>query len=184
MIEAFRDRATLLIATESAAEGVNLQFAPLGVNYDLPWNPQRVEQRIGRCHRYGQQHDVVVVNFLNRCNAADQRVFQLLAEKFRLFDGVFGASDDVLGALESGVDIEKRIAQVYQECRTAEEIQTAFDALQAELDDKISQAMVETRRSLLENFDEEVHARLQLPRDDALYALTLSSPTSWPPRKH
>lgn len=175
LIEEFRDRATLLIATESAAEGVNLQFASLVVNYDLPWNPQRVEQRIGRCHRYGQQHDVVVVNFLNRRNAADQRVFQLLAEKFRLFDGVFGASDEVLGALESGVDIEKRIAQVYQECRTAEEIQTAFDSLQAELDDKISQAMVETRRSLLENFDEEVHARLQLHRDDALSALSRRS---------
>lgn len=175
LIEEFRERATLLIATESAAEGINLQFASLVVNYDLPWNPQRVEQRIGRCHRYGQQHDVVVVNFLNRRNAADQRVFQLLAEKFRLFDGVFGASDEVLGALESGVDIEKRIAQVYQECRTAEEIQTAFDTLQAELDDKISQAMVETRRSLLENFDDEVHARLRLYRDDAQSVLTLSA---------
>ena len=83
----------------------------LVVNYDLPWNPQRIEQRIGRCHRYGQQHDVVVVNFLNRRNEADLRVFQLLSEKFQLFDGVFGASDEVLGALESGVDIERRIAQ-------------------------------------------------------------------------
>lgn len=156
-------------------EGVNLQFASLVVNYDLPWNPQRVEQRIGRCHRYGQKHDVVVVNFLNRRNAADQRVFQLLAEKFRLFDGVFGASDEVLGALESGMDIEKRIAKVYQDCRTAEDIQTAFDTLQAELDKKISQAMMETRRSLLENFDEEVHARLQLHRDSALSSLSRRS---------
>jgi len=175
LVEEFRERATLLIATESAAEGVNLQFASLVVNYDLPWNPQRVEQRIGRCHRYGQKHDVVVVNFLNRRNAADQRVFQLLAEKFRLFDGVFGASDEVLGALESGMDIEKRIAQVYQECRTAEDIQAAFDSLQAELDEKISQAMMETRRSLLENFDEEVHARLQLHRDSALSSLSRRS---------
>jgi len=175
LVEEFRERATLLIATESAAEGVNLQFASLVVNYDLPWNPQRVEQRIGRCHRYGQKHDVVVVTFLNRRNAADQRVFQLLAEKFRLFDGVFGASDEVLGALESGMDIEKRIAQVYQECRTAEDIQAAFDSLQAELDEKISQAMMETRRSLLENFDEEVHARLQLHRDSALSSLSRRS---------
>lgn len=64
---------------------------------DLPWNPQRIEQRIGRCHRYGQKHDVVVVNFLNRKNGADQRVYQLLSEKFKLFEGVFGASDEVLG---------------------------------------------------------------------------------------
>ena len=55
-----------MIATEAGAEGINLQFCSLVVNYDLPWNPQRIEQRIGRCHRYGQKHDVVVVNFLNR----------------------------------------------------------------------------------------------------------------------
>ncbi len=103
--------AQIMIATEAGAEGINLQFCSLVVNYDLPWNPQRIEQRIGRCHRYGQKHDVVVVNFLNRKNAADQRVFELLSEKFKLFEGVFGASDEVLGAIESGVDFEKRIAR-------------------------------------------------------------------------
>lgn len=101
IVEEFKDRASILIATEAAAEGVNLQFCSLVVNFDLPWNPQRIEQRIGRCHRYGQKHDVVVVNFLNRRNQADERVFELLSEKFNLFDGVFGASDQVLGALES-----------------------------------------------------------------------------------
>jgi superfamily II DNA/RNA helicase len=98
-----------LIATEAAAEGVNIQFCSLVINYDLPWNPQRVEQRIGRCHRYGQKHDVVVINFLNERNQADRRVLELLTEKFNLFNGVFGASDDVLGSIESGVDFEKRI---------------------------------------------------------------------------
>ena len=107
LIEEFEHRADIMIATESAAEGVNLQFCSLVVNYDLPWNPQRIEQRIGRCHRYGQRHDVVVINFVNRANEADQRVFELLNEKFKLFDGVFGASDEVLGALESGIDFEK-----------------------------------------------------------------------------
>ena len=175
LVEEFKERAVILLATEAAAEGVNMQFCSLVVNYDLPWNPQRVEQRIGRCHRYGQKHDVVVVNFLNRRNAADMRVFQLLSEKFRLFDGVFGASDEVLGAVESGVDIEKRIAQVYQECRTSEDIQQAFDLLQSELDEKISQAMMETRQSLLENFDEEVHARLKIHRDNALASLSKRS---------
>ena len=172
LVEEFRDRATILIATESAAEGVNLQFCSLVVNYDLPWNPQRIEQRIGRCHRYGQKHDVVVVNFLNRRNAADQRVFQLLSEKFRLFDGIFGSSDEVLGALESGVDLEKRIAQVYQECRTPSEIEAAFDQLQAELDETIGTRLAETRRILLENFDEEVHARMRVHREQALAALS------------
>jgi hypothetical protein len=177
LVEHFRDNATILIATEAAAEGVNLQFASLVVNYDLPWNPQRIEQRIGRCHRYGQKHDVVVVNFLNRRNKADQRVFQLLSEKFRLFDGVFGASDEVLGALESGVDIERRIAQVYQECRTSQEIQVAFDALQAELDTQIQARLAETRQSLLEHFDEDVRSRLRVSQKKTVE--TLSQRERW-----
>jgi len=172
IVEEFRDRATILVATEAGAEGINLQFCSLVVNYDLPWNPQRIEQRIGRCHRYGQQHDVVVVNFLNRRNEADQRVFQLLSEKFRLFDGVFGASDEVLGALESGVDIERRIAEVYQECRTPEEIQTAFDRLQAELEEQVQSRLAETRQALLDNFDEDVHARLKVHRRQAYASLS------------
>ena len=172
IVEEFRDRATLMVSTEAGAEGINLQFCSLVVNYDLPWNPQRIEQRIGRCHRYGQRHDVVVVNFLNRRNEADQRVFQLLSEKFRLFDGVFGASDEVLGALESGVDIERRIAEVYQECRTSDEIQTAFDALQAELEEQVQSRLAETRQVLIDNFDEDVHARLKVHRKQAYASLS------------
>ncbi len=123
LVDYFQEQGRIMIATEAGAEGINLQFCSLVVNYDLPWNPQRIEQRIGRCHRYGQKHDVVVVNFLNRNNEADQRVFQLLSEKFQLFEGVFGASDEVLGAVESGVDFERRINDIYQRCRKTEEIQ-------------------------------------------------------------
>ena len=106
IVDYFRNEATLLIATEAAAEGINLQFCSLMVNYDMPWNPQRIEQRIGRIHRYGQKHDVVVINFLNKANEADQRVYELLDQKFKLFNGVFGASDEVLGSISSGVDFE------------------------------------------------------------------------------
>ena len=162
LVDCFRDEAEILIATEAGAEGINLQFCSLVVNYDLPWNPQRIEQRIGRCHRYGQKHDVVVVNFLNKKNAADQRVYQLLSEKFSLFEGVFGASDEVLGSIESGVDFERRIAQIYQSCRTEEEIQSAFDALQKEMEPQIDETMNITRQRLLENFDEEVHEKLRV----------------------
>lgn len=161
IIEHFRDQASIMIATEAAAEGINLQFCSLVVNFDLPWNPQRIEQRIGRCHRYGQQHDVVVINFLNESNAADQRVYELLNEKFNLFNGVFGASDDVIGSIESGVDFERRILDIYQQCRTQEEIQTAFQRLQSELEQTIQSRLNDTRRILLENFDEDVHARLR-----------------------
>ena len=132
------------------------------VNYDLPWNPQRIEQRIGRCHRYGQRYDVVVVNFLNKNNAADQRVYELLAEKFKLFSGVFGASDEVLGAIESGVEFEKRIVSIYQNCRTTVEIETEFESLRAEMEANIAVTMEDTRRKLLENFDAEVHDRLKI----------------------
>jgi hypothetical protein len=167
LIEHFRDEVAIMIATEAAAEGVNLQFCSLVVNYDLPWNPQRIEQRIGRCHRYGQKHDVVVINFLNERNDADRRVLELLTEKFKLFSGVFGASDEVLGTIESGVDFEKRILTIYQECRTPEEIEVAFRRLQEELDEQIRTRLDDTRRKLLEHFDEDVHQRLRLQLDDA-----------------
>jgi len=167
LIEHFRDEATVLIATEAAAEGINLQFCSLVINYDLPWNPQRIEQRIGRCHRYGQKHDVVVINFLNERNDADRRVLELLGEKFNLFSGVFGASDDVLGLIESGVDFEKRVLAIYQECRTSLEIEDAFRKLQEEMDEQIRSTMDDTRRKLFEHFDEDVHQRLRLQLADA-----------------
>ncbi len=165
LVDYFRDEGRIMIATEAGAEGINLQFCSLVVNYDLPWNPQRVEQRIGRCHRYGQKHDVVVVNFLNRENQADQRVYELLAEKFQLFEGVFGASDEVLGAIENGVDFEKRIADIYQSCRRPEEIKAAFDQLQQELSSQIDDAMTRTRRQLLEHFDDEVTEKLRVSEE-------------------
>ena len=165
LVDYFREKGRIMIATEAGAEGINLQFCSLVVNYDLPWNPQRIEQRIGRCHRYGQKHDVVVVNFLNPGNAADKRVFELLSDKFQLFEGIFGASDEVLGAIESGVDFEKRIADIYQRCRKHEEIQAAFDNLQLELSLEIDVAMTATRRKLLENFDDEVREKLRVRQE-------------------
>ncbi|MEF8727296.1 MAG: SNF2-related protein [Accumulibacter sp.] len=159
--------AEIMIATEAAAEGVNLQFCALIINYDLPWNPQRVEQRIGRCHRYGQRFDVVVINFLNTRNQADQRVLELLTEKFNLFSGVFGASDEVLGRIEGGLDFEKRILQIYDTCRQPEQIEAAFNALQAELEEVIADRIKDTQSQLLENFDEDVHDRLKLRLQDA-----------------
>lgn len=184
IVDYFRNKASIMIATEAASEGINLQFCSFIANFDLPWNPQRVEQRIGRCHRYGQRNDVVVCNFINVKNAADIRVYQLLYEKFHLFDGIFGASDDVLGSIESGVDFEKRLLQIYQTCRTPDEINAAFDQVQSEMDAQIQQTMSETRQALLENLDEDVINLLRLRRENDdknisrihrwLYALTVS----------
>jgi len=166
LVEHFRERGTVMIATEAGAEGINLQFCSLVINYDLPWNPQRIEQRIGRCHRYGQKHDVVVVNFVDRSNEADRRVYELLAQKFQLFEGVFGASDEVLGAIGSGVDFERRIAAIYQTCRDPDAIRAGFEQLQLDLSGEIDEAMVRTRQLLLEHFDEEVQEKLRLREQD------------------
>ena len=166
VVDAFRERKTILIATESGAEGINLQFCSLVVNFDLPWNPQRVEQRIGRCHRYGQKIDVTVVNFLNLKNHAEQRIHQLLDEKFNLFKGVFGASDEVLGVIERGVDIERRIFQIVQSARTEAEIDAEFDKLQDELKERIDEQMLHARKRLLESVDERVIDRLKTRKDE------------------
>lgn len=179
LVDYFRDNATIMIATEAAAEGINLQFCSLVVNYDMPWNPQRIEQRIGRCHRYGQKHDVVVINFLNKRNAADVRVYELLNEKFQLFSGVFGASDEVLGSIGNGVDFEKRISQIYNECRTTEEIEQAFDKLQEELRSAISNKMVKARTTLLENFDESVNEKLKSHLAESISNLSLFEKRLW-----
>jgi ERCC4-related helicase len=184
IVDHFRNHAEIMIATEAAAEGINLQFCSLVVNYDLPWNPQRVEQRIGRCHRYGQKHDVVVLNFLNETNAADKRVFELLSEKFKLFEGVFGASDEVLGAIESGVDIEKRISSIYQSCRTPEEIKSQFDLLQKELETDISSNMQSTKQKLLENFDKDVHEKLRISLDQSQEYLNKHEKWLWEVTKY
>jgi len=156
LIYDFEKNTQVFLTTEAGAEGLNLQFCNIVINYDLPWNPQRVEQRIGRCHRYGQKHQVIVANFLNTKNYADKRVLELLQEKLNLFDGLFGSSDEILGALESGLDFEKRILEIYQNCKTPEEYDRAFNELQLKLKETISTTTLEYRKLLLENTDQSV----------------------------
>jgi len=172
LVDKFRNDATLMISTEAGAEGINLQFCSLLINYDLPWNPQRVEQRIGRVHRYGQKNDVVVVNFINKGNRADERVFELLSQKFNLFEGVFGASDEILGSIESGVDIERRILDIYQKCRNDKQIEFEFNRLQEELKDEIEARTKETRKSLFEKLDTTVIKQLNLTREKTTQQLS------------
>lgn len=136
IVEAFRDEYKILLVTDSGSEGLNLQFCNTIINYDLPWNPQKIEQRIGRCHRYGQKNDVVVINLLNTQNVADKRVYEILSEKFELFQGVFGASDKAIGLLESGADFEKRVTLIYQECKTTSDFTKQFKNLEKELEKK------------------------------------------------
>lgn len=161
IVEAFKgDDKAILIATESGAEGINLQFCSLLINYDLPWNPQRVEQRIGRCHRYGQLVDVTVVNMLNMKNRAEARIYELLEQKLHLFDGVFGSSDDVLGILTDGIDFEKEVLRIVQSCRSADEADREFDELTNRIQDSIDADLAAARAKVLENMDADVVAKL------------------------
>lgn len=136
IVDYFKEHAKILICTDAGSEGLNLQFCNTVINYDLPWNPMKIEQRIGRCHRYGQQNDVVAINLLNTQNEADKRVYEILSKKFELFEGVFGASDIALGALESGMNFEKMVLDIYQSCNTTTEFRKAFDKLDRKLNAK------------------------------------------------
>ena len=149
IVDYFQYNAKILICTDAGSEGLNLQFCNTVINYDLPWNPQKIEQRIGRCHRYGQQHDVVAINLLNTQNAADQRVYDILSKKFELFEGVFGASDIALGVLESGTSFEKMVLQIYQTCDTTAEFKKAFDKLDRKLDARMDKKARELRSLFL-----------------------------------
>lgn len=149
IVDYFRNNAKVLICTDAGSEGLNLQFCNTVINYDLPWNPMKIEQRIGRCHRYGQEHDVVAINLLNTQNEADQRVYDILSKKFELFEGVFGASDIALGALESGTSFEKMVLEIYQSCDTTAEFKKAFDKLDRKLNAKRDKKARELRTLLL-----------------------------------
>lgn len=155
IVEAFRDEYKILLVTDSGSEGLDLQFCNTIINYDLPWNPQKIEQRIGRCHRYGQKNDVVVINLLNTQNVADKRVYEILSEKFELFQGVFGASDKAIGLLESGADFEKRVTLIYQECKTASDFTKQFKALEKELEKKRNKKMDELKSIFIYKTEEQ-----------------------------
>lgn len=166
IVDYFEHNAKILILTDAGSEGLNLQFCNTVINYDLPWNPMKIEQRIGRCHRYGQKNDVVAINLLNTGNAADMRVYEILSKKFELFDGVFGSSDIALGILESGINFEQEILAIYQKCNTAAEIKREFDKLDRKLDAKRNKKARELRNILLTKTSEQKCADLDAVKID------------------
>lgn len=162
LIDRFKeDDMQIMIATEAASEGINLQFCSMLINYDLPWNPQRVEQRIGRVHRMGQKFDVVVVNFSNEGNVAEKRILDLLADKFNLFKDTFGASNDVLGAIENGLDFERMISDILNSCRTDDEISKRFEELQEQFKEEITTEQHAARTKIFDGLDPHVQDRFQ-----------------------
>lgn len=166
IVDYFKHNAKILILTDAGSEGLNLQFCNTVINYDLPWNPMKIEQRIGRCHRYGQKNDVVAINLLNTGNAADMRVYEILSKKFELFDGVFGSSDIAFGILESGINFEQEILAIYQKCNTVAEIRREFDKLDRKLDAKRNKKARELRDILLSKTSEQKCADLDAIKID------------------
>ena len=132
LVHEFQTRSTVMIATEAGAKGLNLQFCDTIVNYDLPWNPQRIEQRIGRCHRYGQQRDVNVFNFLAEDNEAQQLTFDILSNKLDLFGKVLNMTDEVLQTPRSdssealtsalGANFEAEVRRIWERARSIDDV--------------------------------------------------------------
>ncbi len=132
LVHEFRTRTSVFISTEAGAKGLNLQFCDMVINYDLPWNPQRIEQRIGRCHRYGQLREVTVVNFLAKDNEAHRLLHEILSQKLDLFGRVLDASDHILHEAESSVpssvgsefavEFESQLRRIYERSRSRDEI--------------------------------------------------------------
>jgi SNF2 family DNA or RNA helicase len=128
----FREEAPLLLATDVGSEGQNLQFCRLLVNYDLPWNPMLIEQRIGRLHRYGQTEPVHVYNLCGQ-GTVEERVLDVLDRRVHLFELVVGEMDLVVGNLVEQQDLEARILAIYAQSESEEQIAAGFDAIAEEL---------------------------------------------------
>jgi SNF2 family DNA or RNA helicase len=124
--------ARVLVSTESGAEGRNLQFCHQLINYDLPWNPMRVEQRIGRLHRLGQEHDVTIFN-LSCHETIEAHIIDLLARKIRMFELVIGELDLILGNLEGAKSFEELLRKAWESSRSerdlAEKLEQVGDVL-------------------------------------------------------
>ena len=172
LVHEFRNRSRVMISTEAGAKGLNLQFCDTVINYDLPWNPQRIEQRIGRCHRYAQQRDVTVINFLAVDNEAQQLTYEILSQKLDLFGTVLGATDEVLHrpgstardslvdarsrpgstASESlasvlGAEFEAQLRRIYERARTIDEVEQELRALRDSIDSKRREFEAAQRRT-------------------------------------
>ncbi|HKI03439.1 MAG TPA: SNF2-related protein [Thermoanaerobaculia bacterium] len=184
LVHEFRTRSKVLICTEAGAKGLNLQFCETVINYDLPWNPQRIEQRIGRCHRYSQQHDVTVVNFINRDNEAQQLTFEILSQKLDLFGKVLDASDTVLHEPRTetpeiavsalSVELESDLRSIYSRSRTVEEMTREIAALRDKIADRREAYEKEYERTsqiIQSRFDDDVRKVFKSLRQEMPAAL-------------
>lgn len=154
-LQRFREEGGILVATDSGSEGLNLQFCHVIVNYDLPWNPMRVEQRIGRVHRLGQEEDVLIVNLALKDTVEDY-VLRVLYEKIRLFEVAIGEMDLILSELESGESLEKEILEVVARSKTGAAAKRQLGKLRQKIEKGVDKA------EEIKAFDENVFNQFEL----------------------
>ena len=187
LVHEFRTRSAVMISSEAGAKGLNLQFCDTVVNYDLPWNPQRIEQRIGRCHRYGQQRDVTVINFIAKDNEAQRLTFDLLSTKLDLFGNVLDMSDVVLQTPRSnaseelvsalGPDFENQLRRIWERARSVREVENELRRLGETMEERrqelerVKQRTVGLIESGLDDSVRDVFRRIQGDLPDALRRL-------------
>jgi superfamily II DNA or RNA helicase len=179
LVHEFRTRSKVLVCTEAGAKGLNLQFCETVINYDLPWNPQRIEQRIGRCHRYSQQRDVTVVNFIARDNEAYRLTFEILSQKLDLFGRVLDASDVVLHEPRTdapeivvsalSLELETDLRNIYSRSRTLGEVTREIAALRDKMAvrrDAYEKEYERTSQIIESRFDDDVRLVFKRLREE------------------
>jgi superfamily II DNA or RNA helicase len=127
-IAQFRDHARVLLSTGAGGEGRNLQFADTIVNFDLPWNPMRIEQRVGRVHRIGQNHDVFVFNYCQK-GTVEEQILRVLHDKINMFELVVGEMDAILGTLDDARDFAEIVMDLWISGRASGEVEQSFEEL-------------------------------------------------------
>ncbi len=158
-IERFRGKKRILLSTEAGGEGRNLQFCRMVVNYDLPWNPMRIEQRIGRVHRLGQTRDTLIWNFTARDTVEDY-VLAILHQKIQMFELVIGEMDMVLGQWSDREGFEQEVFRIWSEHRTSRERRKAYEELAGDL------LLARTRYERIQQYDERVFSSMDKPHLD------------------
>ena len=127
-ITRFRDEAQVLLSTGAGGEGRNLQFADTIVNFDLPWNPMRIEQRVGRVHRIGQTRDVFVFNFCQQ-GTVEEQLLRVLHDKINMFELVVGEMDAILGTLDDSRDFAEIVMDLWISGRESGQVEREFEEL-------------------------------------------------------
>lgn len=160
VIKRFEEEAEILITTDVAAEGFNLAFCSLVINYDLPYNVLTLEQRIMRCHRQGQQNDVVLLNFLNKQNFADVRMLELINKRVLQFDGIMGMSDDVVGNfVDNAAD---GIAAAFEQSRHRKDIEADFQAALAAHEEQNAAKVQGAENALFTTFTRDIAEKVTI----------------------